>query len=996
MPFMPQVQLPDFDPVNALFSNDRNAILHNQALTGTQDLADRATLRGLAPDLATANPLGMATASTLGPQGTAAVNSVDATIKARQQQAMYSSGLGTQVASSVAAMPDETSAAAAYPVLRQRAIASGMDPAMLPEQFTGRAGMLAIRNTAVPVGTAVELYAKRPYTDGQDPGPLGIPGVGGVAAPGGSPSAQQGAAAGGDDGLINALGRVESPAGPGVVNAQGYSGQFQFGKGRLADLGIYQPAPGENLKDNHQWAGAFNIPGNPQVRTYGDFLNDADAQRAAMHVHVADIHNVIAQTPGADRFSPDGLIAVAHLGGVGGMQKFVATNGAYNPGDNPRAPGGGTHLSDYYIRYSNLGRAQLGADHGHPQGPLPTDHPAMPQILASANGSAGMPQTATDAQPATVAAPWGDVNSLLDNYRQQGAAAPAPADTRVAADPSYTANRNAPVPGQGITAQQAVQQATAELSDKLGGLGAEAANAAVQQRALELLGRGSAPAAPAGALQPSTPTLAPPVPQAIPPRPVFPGSSVMTARPHEDLLFPPAGDAARLPMAAAPGMQKPPRQNALLAGLPGAGTAMPSMPVNSLASLALPPVAGGASSFVSNPLVSPPAPSSAAERTPEAAQAGPMPAQRTGQVQAPPGAQLRMVEGKPIAVEGQPGMYQGTLNGRIISMPLPGTFNTGRLVSRPNPNGGADLYAPSGQLVVPATANARDVQKADYERDAKSAEDFSDAAQSAQTIMIRLQQMRDLVDKLNTGAGGESRAQLAAWAQTYLPERAAKWASDTAGMSDPAAAEELSKLALRGAGDQERGVLGARGGYQATKLFQAMNPGLNLLPGANKAILNSQLVSAQADTDYAQGAMAHFNTNAAPFRTGIGGYTTPLSEFNRTWTAQRNPQVYAAAMGAVAGLPAVDGEMGGRQVKGWATGLSAAEYRRALDIVSRADPNARVLDRNGNTMSMQPPSAQGVSQQRAAPAAPAIGAVMQGHRFMGGDPSSPSSWQAVH
>jgi hypothetical protein len=40
-------------------------------------------------------------------------------------------------------------------------------------------------------------------------------------------------------------------------------------------------------------------------------------------------------------------MAVAHLGGVEGMRRFVATNGEYNPAD-----GNGTRLSDYYRRFS--------------------------------------------------------------------------------------------------------------------------------------------------------------------------------------------------------------------------------------------------------------------------------------------------------------------------------------------------------------------------------------------------------------------------------------------------------------------------------------------------------------------------------------------------------------------------------------------------------------------------------------------------------------------
>lgn len=154
-------------------------------------------------------------------------------------------------------------------------------------------------------------------------------------------------------GYQDALGTAESGNQPGAVNPLGYSGLYQMGAGRLADLGMYQPAQGENLKAN-QWKGAFNIPGFPDVKTQQDFLKSPAAQRVAFNAHVQNIDNAIAATPGADQMNRNGLQAVAHLGGVGGMQKFVQTNGQYNPAD-----ANGTHLSDYYARFSRLNSSPL-------------------------------------------------------------------------------------------------------------------------------------------------------------------------------------------------------------------------------------------------------------------------------------------------------------------------------------------------------------------------------------------------------------------------------------------------------------------------------------------------------------------------------------------------------------------------------------------------------------------------------------------------------------
>ena len=64
--------------------------------------------------------------------------------------------------------------------------------------------------------------------------------------------------------------------------------------------------------------------------------------------HFKDLEQAIdelgEEAKGYDR---DGLKAVAHLGGVGGMKKYVRTKGEYNPSDAL-----GTSLSDYYSKFS--------------------------------------------------------------------------------------------------------------------------------------------------------------------------------------------------------------------------------------------------------------------------------------------------------------------------------------------------------------------------------------------------------------------------------------------------------------------------------------------------------------------------------------------------------------------------------------------------------------------------------------------------------------------
>lgn len=245
-----------------------------------------------------------------------------------------------------------------------------------------------------------------------------------------------------------------------------------------------------------------------------------------------------------------------------------------------------------------------------------------------------------------------------------------------------------------------------------------------------------------------------------------------------------------------------------------------------------------------------------------------------------------------------------------------------------------------------------------YKRDSGQIQEYAKTGQAAQTDQVRLQEMQEALDRIETGPGTATRTDLMAWAHRWLPEGVANTLDkQTAGMSDAAAAELFNKYAFRNATSQERQTLGARGGAAATKMFIQSNPGLELLTDANQRMLKVMRIANQADIDYTQGAQEHFVNNEGKFQASNGKQYDSLATFDRDWQAQRNPQVYAAAAGALAGMPVADGEINGVKLKGWANGLSDAEYQRALNIVSRADPSAVVNGKTGR-LSMQPPNTQ--------------------------------------
>ena len=114
-----------------------------------------------------------------------------------------------------------------------------------------------------------------------------------------------------------------------IADGRRFVGSLQFGEARLSD---YQKATGTRF-------------------TQDEFIADEALQDAVAEWHIADIDKAIdALGDAATGYDRDGLRAVAHLGGVGGMKTYVRSKGKYNPADEL-----GTSLQSYYDKFSNSG-----------------------------------------------------------------------------------------------------------------------------------------------------------------------------------------------------------------------------------------------------------------------------------------------------------------------------------------------------------------------------------------------------------------------------------------------------------------------------------------------------------------------------------------------------------------------------------------------------------------------------------------------------------------
>jgi hypothetical protein len=381
-----------------------------------------------------------------------------------------------------------------------------------------------------------------------------------------------------------------------------------------------------------------------------------------------------------------------------------------------------------------------------------------------------------------------------------------------------------------------------------------------------------------------------------------------------------ATDAPPMPMSGTgvPGTTTVPNPLLSVAGAGGAS------PPNVLAALGMPaePVAPA------SPIPAQPSPAPVPAPAPQATAPVAQPAAPSSAYPpAPSGSRMLYKSGQPMKVDGAEGYAYGQApDGTRVIMPVPGMVNQGRLTSVPRPDGGHDLIAPSGQTVTSAGPDLSARQNEAYKADIPRQQEIINTVQSAQSQQLRQNEIADLVTGLATGPTAELRAKGAQYLESMgvAPETIKRWT----GMASGSQAQELVKLGITAAGGAAKDTAGANTGIGSISLYQAANPGLLLLPDANKRVTNMMRVATQSTIDYGQGALDHFNTQEKGFNQEGKPYSS-LTSYNANWAKQANPQIYAGAMGILNGDPA----------EKWGARLSADQKQAAMDVAKRVDPN---------------------------------------------------------
>ena len=135
-----------------------------------------------------------------------------------------------------------------------------------------------------------------------------------------------------DGDFATAMGWSESGGNFGARNDEGYVGRVQAGQARLDD---FSRSLGIGRISTEQFRNDPNLQENFERWHFNDLSAAAD-----------ELAPYYGQTIGGVPINRESLMAMAHLGGKGGMKKFVQTGGRYNPADS-----NGTKLSDYGQRF---------------------------------------------------------------------------------------------------------------------------------------------------------------------------------------------------------------------------------------------------------------------------------------------------------------------------------------------------------------------------------------------------------------------------------------------------------------------------------------------------------------------------------------------------------------------------------------------------------------------------------------------------------------------
>lgn len=159
------------------------------------------------------------------------------------------------------------------------------------------------------------------------------------------------------------------------AGGRGHGGRGQFGHARLTDAARAGIIPAGTTPQ--QFA---QMPPEVQMRVEQWHANDIGQQIARR-----GLDRYVGQNIGGTTVTPEGMLAVAHLGGMGGLEKFLTSGGQYNPSDSF-----GTSLGNYLATHGGQ-QPQTAPQGGGMPNAAPSPQPQQ-NALAPAQDASQQPQ----------------------------------------------------------------------------------------------------------------------------------------------------------------------------------------------------------------------------------------------------------------------------------------------------------------------------------------------------------------------------------------------------------------------------------------------------------------------------------------------------------------------------------------------------------------------------------------------------------------------------
>lgn len=176
-----------------------------------------------------------------------------------------------------------------------------------------------------------------------------------VAAKMGEQAAKQGMAAVNSmknyDAFLEAVGARESSGDYKIVNSIGFLGKYQMGEAALIDSDYYKKDGTAKNDWKDEWTGKDG------VNSKADFLDSPKAQENAIRTYM-DVQWKYITNMGLDKavgktlsdgttLTQSGMLAGAHLVGIGGLRDYIKSDGQTVPKD-----GNGTKISEYVKEFA--------------------------------------------------------------------------------------------------------------------------------------------------------------------------------------------------------------------------------------------------------------------------------------------------------------------------------------------------------------------------------------------------------------------------------------------------------------------------------------------------------------------------------------------------------------------------------------------------------------------------------------------------------------------